>query len=241
MKSISLEEFNSTLQATVYGQQYLELIQSVREQNRGKRRKKGFDLHHVHPKALGGKEGELILLTPYEHCLAHILIVKAMPCYETLMPITFLSKNRYRILSDVDKLTLEEAYKWSEELKRARKESIKKLQLIREATIEKSKASKAKHTEERKKEIVEKWRASMQKRTEEQKKKDVEKWKESVRNRTPEQKELIRQHKREAQLKRTPEQKAERLRKFRENYKGNAHKGKHWHVDSETGKHIYTD
>lgn len=117
MKSISKEEFYTTLRSTKYGQQYLELIQTVQEENRGLSRQIGYEKHHIHPRALGGEIKAVenqIKLTTYEHCQAHALLALAIPCYETLVPISQMSFGQYVRIQDLERVTLEEMYSWSE-------------------------------------------------------------------------------------------------------------------------------
>lgn len=117
MKIISKEEFYETLKTNNYGIQYLDLIQKVLLENRGLQRQVGYEKHHIHPISLGGEvksESNQVKLTIYEHCQAHALLAKALPCYETLVPISRMSFKQYVRVQDVDKISLEETYQWSE-------------------------------------------------------------------------------------------------------------------------------
>jgi hypothetical protein len=55
---------------------YLAFIES--RPDRGHRRQIGFELHHICPRSLGGsqKKSNLILLTPREHYIAHLILWK---------------------------------------------------------------------------------------------------------------------------------------------------------------------
>jgi hypothetical protein len=55
---------------------YNNLIES--RQHRPKERAKGFELHHITPKSIGGTDStdNLVSLTPKEHFIAHRLLVK---------------------------------------------------------------------------------------------------------------------------------------------------------------------
>lgn len=112
MKEISFKDLCAILNQSTPGQQYLSLVNSstlplVREV--------GYEIHHIHPKALGGsnQSENLVKLTTYQHCLAHVLLAKAYPCLETLNPIVLLSGKQVLSLSDLEKVTLEECYGWS--------------------------------------------------------------------------------------------------------------------------------
>ena len=93
MKHISKEEFFNQLNSCEYGRQYLELVNNL--ENHLEKKDKG-EVHHIHPKKMGGdlKSPEnLVKLTTFNHCLAHVLLAKtAMHLHsnwigEALMPI----------------------------------------------------------------------------------------------------------------------------------------------------------
>ena len=117
------QEFLGSLKKTEEGQKYLELIARVRSENRGVLKEKGFEIHHVHPRGLGGpvKAPEnLIKFTVLEHCIAHVLLAKALPCLETFAPILKMSHKQVKTLSDLDKVTLDEIYGWTRLREQAR-------------------------------------------------------------------------------------------------------------------------
>lgn len=74
----------------------------------------GFEKHHIIPKSLGGSntKDNLVLLTPREHCLAHILLTKmyvgkdkAKMCYALIALSQLRNKRRDKITSrEYDKL-----------------------------------------------------------------------------------------------------------------------------------------
>lgn len=106
--------FYTKLQTTDEGREYLNLVNRVKSERKVKVRGDGNEYHHVHPKGLGGlQSGETILLTPFEHCLAHVLLAKAIPCAETLYPVSLMSESQFKKLTDLDKVTLEQIYGWS--------------------------------------------------------------------------------------------------------------------------------
>lgn len=111
MKVISKENLSAILQQSVPGQQYLSLISSAPRLQEGQR----FEIHHKHPRALGGGNDldNLIKLSTYNHCVAHVLLAKAYPCVETLNPIILLSGKQVQSLSDLEKVSLEDCYQWS--------------------------------------------------------------------------------------------------------------------------------
>ena len=117
MKKLTSEEFYSALRSNEYGQQYLELIEKVQSENRKvKRTQDGCELHHIQPRALSGsnKKDNLIKLTLFEHCQAHILLAKAIPCGETLITLIMFSNGRIQTLQDLEKIELETVYGWAE-------------------------------------------------------------------------------------------------------------------------------
>lgn len=116
MRNISSEEFYKTLKESESGQEYLAMIGKIKQENRGPKIKDdGYEAHHIHPVALGGDfQGELIKLTCFEHCVCHVLLLKAIPCYETLQPVVYFSEQRIQNISEAERITLEEIYSWSQ-------------------------------------------------------------------------------------------------------------------------------
>ena len=116
MRNISSEEFYKTLKESEPGQEYLAMVSKIKQESRGPKIKDdGYEAHHIHPVALGGDfQGELIKLTCFEHCVCHFLLLKAIPCYETLQPIVHFSERRVQNISEAERITLEEVYGWSQ-------------------------------------------------------------------------------------------------------------------------------
>lgn len=124
MKILTYADFVAELQKTLSGQEYLAMMESIRVECRSPHVKQdGCDMHHVHPKALGGlKDSETLKLSAFEHCKAHALLAKAIPCKETLMPVKQMSCSQIRKVADLDRATLEDMYQWSEILEEWRKD-----------------------------------------------------------------------------------------------------------------------
>ena len=61
-----------------YKRIYENLIETRRNMGRTFKNTSGFEKHHIIPKSPGGnnKSENLVLLTPREHCLAHMLLTK---------------------------------------------------------------------------------------------------------------------------------------------------------------------
>lgn len=66
----------------------------------------GLEKHHILPKALGGSDSKdnIVILTPREHCVAHLLLAKmyvgeakAKMCYALIALMRFRNKNRESI------------------------------------------------------------------------------------------------------------------------------------------------
>lgn len=106
-------EFYSILVNTEKGREYLNLISSV--ENQEKPVSGVFEKHHIHPKGLGGPDTEenIVNLTVFEHCLAHLLLVQAIPCAQTCKPVQRMS-SQFSTLDECQKATLENVYRWSE-------------------------------------------------------------------------------------------------------------------------------
>ena len=114
--NISEKDFYSILEQTQEGKKYLNYVYDSSRYSRPIVREKGYELHHICPRAFLGRnvQSNLVKLTVYEHCEAHLLLAKAFPCYETLFPITKLCGKQIKELTDLEKLTLEELYHFSE-------------------------------------------------------------------------------------------------------------------------------
>ena len=128
MKNLGVQEFISELRKSEEGRNYLKLIEKVRSERRGIKKESGFEVHHIQPRGLGGavKSSEnLIKFTVLEHCVAHTLLAKAVPCLETFAPILKMSYRQVKSLSDLDRITLDEIYGWSKLRKQAREEHSK--------------------------------------------------------------------------------------------------------------------
>lgn len=61
-----------------YSKTYYNLVNSRKELNRQRSDKCYYENHHIIPKSLGGsnKKDNMVLLTPREHCIAHLLLVR---------------------------------------------------------------------------------------------------------------------------------------------------------------------
>ena len=61
-----------------YSKIYNELIKSRKSLGRSKHDDCYYENHHILPKSLGGsnKKSNMVLLTPREHCIAHLLLIK---------------------------------------------------------------------------------------------------------------------------------------------------------------------
>jgi hypothetical protein len=91
-----------------YEKIYHSLIQSRLQLNRKFSVGCGLEKHHIIPKSLGGSNNKnnIIVLTPREHCIAHILlskmysgVAKAKMCYALIALTKLRNKNRTAITS----------------------------------------------------------------------------------------------------------------------------------------------
>ena len=105
-------EFFDLLDNSESGKEYLRLVnQAASRENLDCK----IEKHHIHPKGLGGSviaPSNLVNLTVYEHCLAHVLLAKAIPCPATFKPIIRMG-SQYGNLIEPEQITLEEIYQWS--------------------------------------------------------------------------------------------------------------------------------
>lgn len=93
------------------GQEYVSLIEEIQSLGRGLSKEKGFNIHHIIPKALGGKDEEsnLIKLTTYEHLRAHILLALATKSPEMFFASRMmLNMSNEATLSDLEKISIGE-------------------------------------------------------------------------------------------------------------------------------------
>ena len=116
--SMNIEDFFIELGRTKYGRDYLKFIRSEKNYSNGVR----TEAHHIFPRALGGSNSEnnLVRLSIYDHIIAHIYLAKAIPCKETLLPITWMSRKNVRSLSELERTSLEEIQDWVELREKAR-------------------------------------------------------------------------------------------------------------------------
>lgn len=107
------QDFYDQLEVSVPGQEYLSLVSLRRSQALVP--EKGFEIHHIQPTSLGGLNvsENKVKLSVFEHCKAHALLAKAIPCYKTLQPLVRMSSGQIKKLSDVDLAVLENFYEWS--------------------------------------------------------------------------------------------------------------------------------
>lgn len=129
MRKIPKEEFLKKLQSNREGLSYLELVEELKA-TEGGCKKEGFEVHHIHPRSLGGDvkaEENLLKVSVFNHCLLHYFLAKAIPCFETLLTIRKMSYGQYTKLSDIEQITLEEIYSWSELRRKALKGGFKVL------------------------------------------------------------------------------------------------------------------
>lgn len=107
--------FCESLRKTDEGKKYLSLIEQAQSCKRGLEKERGYEVHHIHTKALGGSNeaDNLVKLTIFEHILAHYYLALALPCRQTLYPIIILSNRAIRTLSDLQKVQIESLEYWT--------------------------------------------------------------------------------------------------------------------------------
>lgn len=107
------QDFYDQLELSVPGREYLALVDSCK--SRVLVPEQGFEIHHIHPTSLGGLnvKANKVKFTIFEHCKAHALLAKAIPCYKTLQVVTRMSSGQVKKLSDMEAVTLEKCFEWS--------------------------------------------------------------------------------------------------------------------------------
>lgn len=116
---MNVEIFYGKLYESEWGRKYLNLIRENVPENTQ------TEVHHIQPKALGGTNSctNLVRLSVLQHILAHIYLAKALPCRETLLPITWMSRKSVKKLTDLEKISLDQIQEWAELREQASKES----------------------------------------------------------------------------------------------------------------------
>lgn len=135
MKRLSNQELVKCLNQTDKGREYLTKITEYKNRNLSLKKEKGFEIHHIHPRKLGGlsDKSNLLKVSVFEHCCLHALLAFAIPCYETLQPIVLLSNHQILSLSDLEQTSLEDLYQWSQLREKALHQP--KSEVWRKATI----------------------------------------------------------------------------------------------------------
>ena len=107
------QDFYDQLKVSEAGRDYLDLIDSCK--SRALIPESGYEIHHKFPTSLGGLNvnANKVKFTIFEHCKAHALLAKAIPCYKTLQPITYMSVTQVQKLEDLEKITLEDIFQWT--------------------------------------------------------------------------------------------------------------------------------
>lgn len=108
------QDFYDQLEVSDPGKEYLALVDSCK--GRVLVPEQGYEIHHIQPTSLGGLnvKANKVKFTVFEHCKAHALLARAIPCYKTLQPLVKMSSGQVRKLTDAENVTLEECFKWSE-------------------------------------------------------------------------------------------------------------------------------
>lgn len=107
------QDFYDQLNVSEAGRDYIALVESCK--SRALIPEPGYEIHHRFPTSLGGLNvnANKVKFTVFEHCKAHALLAKAIPCYKTLQPITYMSVAQVQKLEDLEKVTLEDIFEWS--------------------------------------------------------------------------------------------------------------------------------
>lgn len=175
MKYISKEEFFNQLNSCEYGRQYIELVTNPK--NHIGKKEEGED-HHMYMKAICGENSHLIRLSYFNHIKAHIILAEAgiqgnfWWQHKAKTALTQFTRKQWDKLSDIEKITFEEIYHWSELLKNGHKaagiiQSINwknKPEEEKRAKVNKFKNTINNRTEERRNEISDNCRNGQLKR-----------------------------------------------------------------------------
>lgn len=108
------QDFYDQLEVSNAGREYLALVESCA--SRILTSEPGYEIHHIQPTCLGGLNvnDNKVKFTVFEHCKAHALLAQAIPCYKTLQPLVKMSYGQISKISDLEKIELDEIYRWTE-------------------------------------------------------------------------------------------------------------------------------
>ena len=105
---------------------YMDFIESIIKENRGLESEKGFEIHHILPKSLGGTNDSynLVKLTYFEHVIAHYLLARDTDELNMYRAFVLISGRNFSEFSkdEIKKLTEEDLI----EIARLREYSIEK-------------------------------------------------------------------------------------------------------------------
>ena len=101
-------------------QDYYKLLIGKEMTNR--RPEKGFEKHHIIPRAFGGTDehSNLVKLTIYEHILAHYYLALGTKNVHMFHAFNCIMGKQYKALSDLEKIKLEELEHWAQIREQAR-------------------------------------------------------------------------------------------------------------------------
>ena len=123
---ITKDEFDELLRTSEYGSKYLSVIKMgdkrIKPTNMRGRSIKGYERHHIIPRAFGGEDKDnIVLLTVYEHILVHYYLVLMTKNVHMFHAFNWMMGKQYTKLTDLEKIQLSELKHWAEIREQARK------------------------------------------------------------------------------------------------------------------------
>ena len=115
---ITADEFNKLLRTSEYGGKYLQVIAAGYNRPRPKslrgRSTKGYERHHIIPRAFGGTdENNLVLLTTYEHIVAHYYLVLLTDNVHMFTAFNYMLGKQFTRITEIERIKLEELEHWA--------------------------------------------------------------------------------------------------------------------------------
>lgn len=116
---ITADEFNKLLRTNEYGGKYLQVIAAGYNRPRPKnirgRPTKGYERHHIIPRAFGGTdENNLVLLTTYEHIVAHYYLTLLTNNVHMFTAFNYMLGGQFTRITELERVKLEELEHWAQ-------------------------------------------------------------------------------------------------------------------------------
>lgn len=113
LEELDPESFTELILTSKYHRNYQDIIESNKD--RSVKKQRGFEIHHIIPRCFGGSDDpiNLIKLTTKEHILIHYYLALMTNHIHMFHAFNYMIGNKFKKLSEMDQIELEELEKWS--------------------------------------------------------------------------------------------------------------------------------